>query len=196
MPECRWKNKSTWAAAYAKLSILLESLALGIPLFPGPSTVFTNLCFRASCFTLYAAAAAAKSLQYCPTVRPHRRQTTRLPLSQARTLEWVAISFSNAWKWKVKVKLLSPVRLSVTPWTAAYQAPPSMGFSRQEYWSSIVQILITLKLTYLVLFFSFNVLLILSNSRHPQIIIIIFSTSFHWLLFLLATFDNRISRSY
>ena len=54
---------------------------------------------------------------------------------QARTLEWVAISFSNAWKWKVKVKSLSRVRLFATPWTAAYQAPPSMGFARQEYWS-------------------------------------------------------------
>ena len=53
---------------------------------------------------------------------------------QARTLEWVAISFSSAWKWKVKVKLLSRVQLLATPWTAAYQAPPSMGFSRQEYW--------------------------------------------------------------
>ena len=53
---------------------------------------------------------------------------------QARTLEWVAISFSNAWKWTVKVKSLSRVRLSATPWTAAYQAPPSMGVSRQEYW--------------------------------------------------------------
>ena len=56
---------------------------------------------------------------------------------QARTLEWVAISFSNAWKWKVKVKMLSRVRLLATPWTAAYQAPPSMGFSRQEYWSGV-----------------------------------------------------------
>ena len=54
---------------------------------------------------------------------------------QARTLEWVA--FSNAWKWKVKVKTLSCVRLLVTPWTAAYQAPPSMGFSKQEYWSGL-----------------------------------------------------------
>ena len=54
---------------------------------------------------------------------------------QARTLEWVAISFSNAWKWKVKVKSLSRVQLFATPWTAAHQAPPSMGFSRQEYWS-------------------------------------------------------------
>ena len=56
---------------------------------------------------------------------------------QARVLEWVAISFSNAWKWKVKVKLLSRVRLLVTLWTAAYQAPLSMGFSRQEYWSGV-----------------------------------------------------------
>ena len=56
---------------------------------------------------------------------------------QARTLEWVAISFFSAWKWKVKVKLLSRVRLFATPWTAAYQAPPSMGFSGQEYWSRV-----------------------------------------------------------
>ena len=54
---------------------------------------------------------------------------------QARTLEWVAISFSNAGKWKVKVKSLSRVLPSATPWTAAHQAPLSMGFSRQEYWS-------------------------------------------------------------
>ena len=56
---------------------------------------------------------------------------------QARTLEWVAISFSSAWKWKVKVKLLSCIRLLATPWTAAYQASLSMGFSRQEYWSGV-----------------------------------------------------------
>ena len=56
---------------------------------------------------------------------------------QARTLEWVAISFSKAWKWKVKVKSLSGVWLFATPWTAAYQALPSMGFSRQEYWSEV-----------------------------------------------------------
>ena len=56
---------------------------------------------------------------------------------QARTLEWVAISFSNAWKWKVKGKSLSRMRLLETPWTAAYQAPPSVGFSRQEYWSGV-----------------------------------------------------------
>ena len=56
---------------------------------------------------------------------------------QARTLEWAAISFSNAWKWKVKGKSLSRVRLFSTPWTAAHQTPPSMGFSRQEYWSGV-----------------------------------------------------------
>ena len=56
---------------------------------------------------------------------------------QARTLEWVAISFSNAWKWKVRMKLLSCARLLATPWTAAYQLPPSIGFSRQEYWGGV-----------------------------------------------------------
>ena len=56
---------------------------------------------------------------------------------QARTLELVAISFSNAWKWNVKVKSLSHARLLATPWTATYQAPPSMGFSRQECWSRL-----------------------------------------------------------
>ena len=56
---------------------------------------------------------------------------------QARVLEWVAIAFSNAWKWKVKVKSLSRVHLFSTPWTAAYQAPLPMGFSRQEYWSGV-----------------------------------------------------------
>ena len=73
------------------------------------------------------------------SVRPHRRQPTRLPhpwILQA-TLERVAISFSNAWKWKVKVKSLSCVRLFTTPWTAAYQAPPCMGFSRQVNWSGV-----------------------------------------------------------
>ena len=89
---------------------------------------------------IYAAAAAAKSFQSRLTLWPHRHQPTRLPIPgilQARTLEWVAIAFSNAWKWKVKVKLLSRVWLLVTLWTAAYQAPLSMGFSRQEYWSGL-----------------------------------------------------------
>ena len=88
---------------------------------------------------LHAAAAAAKALQSCPTlcdpIDGSPPGSPILGILQARTLEWIAISFSNAWKWKVKVKSLSRVRLLVTPWTAAYQAPPSMGFSRQEYWS-------------------------------------------------------------
>ena len=87
------------------------------------------------------AAAAAKSLQLCPTLCDPRDSSppgSSVPgILQARTLEWVAISFSNAWKWKVKVKSLSHVRLLATPWTAAYQAPLSMGFSRQEYWSGV-----------------------------------------------------------
>ena len=78
-------------------------------------------------------AAAAKSLQSCPTLcDPTDSNPPGSPVPgilQARTLEWVAISFSSAWQWKVKVKSLSQVRLFVTPWTAAYQAPPSMGFS-------------------------------------------------------------------
>ena len=87
-----------------------------------------------------AAAAAAKSLQSCPTLcNPIEGSSPRSPIPgilQARILEWVAISFSNAWK-KVKVKSFSRVRLFATPWTAAYQAPLSMGFSRQQYWSRV-----------------------------------------------------------
>ena len=86
-----------------------------------------------------AAAAAAKSLQSCPTLcDPIDGSPPGSPIPgilQGRTLEGVAISFSNTGKWKVKVKSLSPVRLFRTPWTAAIQAPPSMGFSRHEYWS-------------------------------------------------------------
>ena len=85
--------------------------------------------------------AAAKLLQSCPTlcdpVDASLLGSSILGILQARTLEWVAIAFSNAWKWKVKVKSLSRVWLFATPWTAAYQAPPSMGFSRQEYWSGV-----------------------------------------------------------
>ena len=88
-----------------------------------------------------AAAAAAKSLQSCPTLcDPIDGSPPGSPVPgilQARMLEWIAISFSNAWKGKVKVKSLSRVRLLATPWTAAYQAPLSMGFSRQEYWSGV-----------------------------------------------------------
>ena len=86
-------------------------------------------------------AAAAKSLQSCLTLcDPIDGSSPGSPVPgifQARTLEWVAISFSNSWKWKVKVKSLSSVRPLETPWTAAHQAPPPMGFSKQEYWSGV-----------------------------------------------------------
>ena len=85
--------------------------------------------------------AAAKSLQSCPTLCDPidgNPPGSAVPgILQARILEWVAISFSKVRKWKVKVKLLSRVWLLATPWTAAYQAPPSMGLSRQEYWSRV-----------------------------------------------------------
>ena len=86
-------------------------------------------------------AAAAKSLQSCPTLCDPRDGSppgSPVPgILQARTLEWVAISFSSVWRWTVKVKSLSRVRLLATPWTAAYQAPLSMGFSRQVHWSGL-----------------------------------------------------------
>ena len=86
-------------------------------------------------------AAAAKSRQSCPTLCDPIDGSppgSSVPgILQARTLEWVAISFSKPWEWKVKVKSLSHVRLLAVPWTVAYQAPPSMGFPRQEYWSGV-----------------------------------------------------------
>ena len=141
--------------------MLSNHLILCHPLFLLPSVfpsimVFSNelaLCIRwpkywSSQLNLMLAwfdAAAAKSLQSCPTLcDPRDGSPPGFPapgILQARTLEWVAISFSNAVKWKAKVKLLSRVRLFTTPWTAAYQAPPSMGFSRQEHWSGCLQLL-------------------------------------------------------
>ena len=94
--------------------------------FPTFCSSFSSLLFNC------AAAAAAKSLQLCPTLcDPIDGSPPGTPVPgilQARTLEWVAISFSNAWKWKVKVKSFSRVWLLATPWTAAYQAPLSMDF--------------------------------------------------------------------
>ena len=100
---------------------------------------------------LSPAAAAAKSFQSCPTLCDLIDSSppgSPVPgILQATILEWVAISFSNAWKWKVKVKLLSLVRLLATPWTAAYQTPPSMGFSWQE-WGAISGSLLELGVCY------------------------------------------------
>ena len=114
------------------MTILLH-IKFQVLLLPGQALIGTGF--------LSDAAAAAKSLQSCQTLcDPIDGSPPGSPnpgILQARTLEWVAISFSNARKWKVKGKLLSRVWLFATPWTAAYQAPPSMGFSRQEYWSGL-----------------------------------------------------------
>ena len=100
----------------------------------------------------HTAAAAAKSLQSYPTLyNPIDCSPPGSPVPgilQARTLDWVAISSSNAWKWKVKGKLLSRVQLLATPWTTAHQAPPSMGSSRQEYWSGVPLPSLDFTLTY------------------------------------------------
>ena len=102
--------------------------------YPGKINIAKHFNFRAD-------AVAAKSLQSCLTLcDPIDGSPPGSPVPgslMARTLEWVAVSSSNAWKWKVKVKSLSRVWLLVTPWTAAYQASLSMGFSRQEYWSGL-----------------------------------------------------------
>ena len=104
-------------------------------------TVVVMLCFVSCILNRVHMLCYAKSLQSCPTLcDPIDGSPPGSPVPgslQARTPEWVAISFSNAWKWKVKVKSLSRVQLLATPWTTAYQAPPSMGFSRQEYWSGV-----------------------------------------------------------
>ena len=123
----------------------LVPLAILNPAWTSGSSQFTycrDLVWRILSITLPScAAAAAKSRQSCPTLcDPIDSSPPGSPVPgiiQARTLEWVAISFSSAWKCKVKVKSLSHVRLLATPWATAYQAPPSMGFSRQEYWSGV-----------------------------------------------------------
>ena len=119
--------------------ILLE-IVMWIMRYPRTS-FYLNYFWKFSRCAYYSAAAAAKSLQSCPTLcDPRDGSPPGSPVPgvlQARTLEWLAVSFSNAWKWKVKVKLLSHVWLFAAPWTAAYQASPSTGFSRQEYWSGL-----------------------------------------------------------
>ena len=102
--------------------------------------IFQNLQ-RKKCFQTHSTRAGFLLLQLCLTLcDPIHSSPLGSPVPgilQSRTLEWVAISFSNAWKWKVKVKSLSHVWLFATPWTAVHQAPPSMGFSRQEHWSGV-----------------------------------------------------------
>ena len=126
-----------WSQDIQLCYILQQNIFLKLGLQPGlngkKGEVFSPLYLFA--------AAAAKSLQSCPTLcDPIDGSPPGSPVPgilQARIMEWVAVSSSNAWKWKVRVKSLSRVRLFATPWTAAYQAPPSMEFSRQEYWSGV-----------------------------------------------------------
>ena len=121
-----------------------ETRGNGERLWQGPrvtGTVPLSQFFIMWLYRFYAMLCYAKSLQLCPTLcDPIDGSTPDSPVPgilQARTLEWAAISFSNVWKWKVKVKSLSRVRLLATPWIADYQAPPSMGFSKQESWSGV-----------------------------------------------------------
>ena len=125
------------------LSLLSFMLPVGfskIPLFSWGNSLLLLVGWE-SLWGKVVAAAAAKSLQSCPTLCDPIDGSppgSCIPgILQARTLEWVAISCSSAWKWKVKVKSLGRVWLFATPWTAAHQAPPPMGFSRQEYWSGV-----------------------------------------------------------
>ena len=130
-------SSHSWSWFISEHFFAQASLSWTFVTWNGKSPVINTLSLRYWSF----AAAAAKSLQSCPTLCDPTDGSppgSLIPgILQARTLEWVAISFSNAWKWKVKVKSLSRVWPSATLWTAAYQAPPSMGFSRQEYWSGV-----------------------------------------------------------
>ena len=100
--------------------------------------LFVNPCTTCQASLCYAMLSHFSRVRLCVTPIDGSPPGSPVPgILQARTLEWVAISFSNAWKWKGKVKSLSCVQLLATPWTEAYQAPPSMGFSRQEYWSGV-----------------------------------------------------------
>ena len=128
-----------WPGAPNRPSLSKESAHLvTLPAFRTIRTLEGPHYRMITCYST-AAAAAAKSLQssltLCDPINGSPPGSPVPGILQARTLHWVAISFSNAWKWKVKVKSLSHVRLFSTPWTTAYQVPPSMGVSRQEYWS-------------------------------------------------------------
>ena len=125
------------------LDKLLGSLLTDLPSYNGKPPVGGPITQKVTLLqpAPFCVSAAAKSLQSCPTLcDPIDSSPPGSPIPgilQARTLKWVAISFSNAQKWKVKLKSLSRVRLLATPWTTAYQAPPSLRFFRHEYWSGL-----------------------------------------------------------
>ena len=124
-----------------KGSLLLENILLSWSVYIATAKMQQKYYWLCGSEAPDNTAPAAKSLQSCLTLwDPINSSPPGSPVPeilQARTLEWVAISFSNAWKWKVKVKSLSRVRLFETPWAAAHQAPPFMGFTRQECWSGV-----------------------------------------------------------
>ena len=128
--------------------------------------------------------ATAKSLQSCLTLGdPIDSSPPGSPVPgilQARILEWVTISFSNAWKWKVKVKSLSSVRLLGIPWTVAYQAPPFMGFSRQEYLSGVPLPSRKRSLVFPILLFSSISLHWLLRKAFLSLLAILWNSSFKW----------------
>ena len=167
------------SGGYHSSVIALLSTELDTPDTESYSTQDTH---TQNIWNLYAIS-AAKSPQSSPTlynpIDSSPPGSAVRGILQARTLEWVAISLSNAWKWKVKVKSLSRVQPSVTPWTAAYQTPPSMGFSRQEYWSRVPLPSPSLAT---VIFFSF--VLCIQNARIrtlvPAHLSHAFKTNPHW----------------
>ena len=121
----RLDNKKTWTVKFKLL-----------PRSAPPHSQSTFLFLQTPGLLLLLLLGCFSRVQLCVT--PYSPPGSPVPgILQARTLEWVVISFSNAWKWKVKVKSLSRVGILATPWTAAYQVPPPMGFSRQEYWSGV-----------------------------------------------------------
>ena len=130
------KHFSTWVYQF-----VFSKIVLRVSEVSDNTTGVLLIKLYTPCISSTKAAAVAKSLQSCPTLcDPIDCSPPGFPIPgilQARTLEWVAISFSNAWKWNLKVKSVSPVQLLVTPWTAAYRAPLSTGFSKQEYWSGV-----------------------------------------------------------
>ena len=140
------QEAALWKKSMTKVDRILKSRDVTLPtkFHLVNAMFFPVVMYRCESWTIKkaaAAAAAAKSLQSCPTLcNPIDGSPPGSPVPgilQARTLEWVAIAFSNARKRKLKVKSLSRVRLLATPWTAGHQAPPSMGLSRQEHWSGV-----------------------------------------------------------
>ena len=138
-----WLHQVASGILVPQIGIKYRPPALGAQSLTGPPVKSKQIFWFFFLIKTYyfSNAAVAKSLQSCPTLcDPIDGSPPGSPVPgilQARTLEWAAISFSNAGKWKGKAKSLSHVRLFATPWTAAHQAPLSMGFSRQEYWSGV-----------------------------------------------------------